>query len=420
MRKKEISDVMGNIDEKYINEAVSYEGKEIRVRRGGLLKWGALAACLAAVITVGALTLPPLMKKTGTSDDKNDHTTDDKLVVMVGGIARPYKNLNGYEEEMVDYAWEWEYLTIEEQYPGININGTEFYLAGEMDEALVGEMIGSFEAESYYVDINTGELYHREFDAYKIQGFSEELMVALDMDGKFYSFIKEKYDPPATLGELMDGYSLDKNMVFDRFSLCKGYDTESYFSLENDDPVWEVLAECRAAEFVEEDELWSAELSEKRYISFVATSEILGAYKKVFYVTEDGYVWTNVFDYAYIYDIGEDAAGQIISYALENGSETEYEPYTNYLAGVLTEIHDDFFLVDDSILCVDEDEGMVFKVPTDDMRVSRYVDSGRIKVGDVIRISFAGDIDAEGGNVVGNVWDISRATIYDGDVMVAE
>lgn len=409
MRKKEVSEIIGNIDDRYIDEAAAYKGK----RRKAMWKWGAIAACLAAFISGNIFGRPHAPKP-------EPKESGDKLVVMVGGIARPYKNTAVYTEEMVDYAWEWEYLTIAEQYSYIIINETEYYLAGEMDRSLLGDVIGSFEAESHYVDINTGEAYHREFEAYKIQGFSEELMVALDMDGEYYTFIKEKYDPPKTLGELFDGYSLGDNMTFDRFSLNKGYDTEGYFSLENDKPVWETLAECREAEFIEEDMGWGMELAEKSYISFTATSELLGAYKRALYITEDGYLWTNVFDYAYIYNIGEEAADKIISYAMENGTEVDAEPYTNSLAGVLTEIREDCFLVDDSILCVDEDEGMVFKVPTDDLRVSRYVDSGRIKVGDVIRISFTGDIDAEGGNVIRNVWDISKATIYDGDVMVAE
>ena len=50
-----------------------------------------------------------------------------------------------------------------------------------------------------------------------------------------------------------------------------------------------------------------------------------GVYKGVFRVTEDGYIWTNVFDYAYLFRIGREAAERIFSYAAENGIEAEPE-----------------------------------------------------------------------------------------------
>ena len=192
---------------------------------------------------------------------------------------------------------------------------------------------------------------------------------------------------------------------------------KGHYSLEDDKYIWQILASCRDAAFVEDD---PGNPGMKNYISFTATSEALGVYKRVFYVSADGYIRTNIFEWAYTFDIGKDAAGRIISHSVESGTETEPEPYMYSLTGTLTEIGDGYILVDDSVLCVDQKDGMVFKIFTEDLRISRHIDTGKIKAGDVVMVSFTGDIDVEAGNIVNGACDIAGAVISDGDVFVEE
>ena len=107
-------------------------------------------------------------------------------------------------------------------------------------------------------------------------------------------------------------------------------------------------------------------------------------------MTADGYIRTNIFDYAYIFRIGEEAAEDIISYAKKNGVETEAEPYAYTLAGTITDIADGYIYLDDSIMCVDENDGMVFKIPMDDIRISRCIDYAKMGVGDVVLVYYSG------------------------------
>ena len=53
MRKNRISETIGNIDQKYVNEATAYTGEAKAVRRPVWIKWGAIAACLALVAVIG-------------------------------------------------------------------------------------------------------------------------------------------------------------------------------------------------------------------------------------------------------------------------------------------------------------------------------------------------------------------------------
>ena len=206
-------------------------------------------------------------------------------------------------------------------------------------------------------------------------------------------------------------------MELQRFSEEDNSPDSKHFALSSDDYVWEVLSECRNAPFVE-DQTWT--VGDRSYLSFTITSEALGVYKVALYVTEDGYLWTNAFDWQYLFNIGEDAASRIIHYAKENSTEVEYEPYRNSVAGTIIEITEEYILVDDSILCKKPADGITYKVLLNDLRISRYVDYGIVKVGDTVQISYEGEIDETSGNTIAGAISAFKATISDGDVLISE
>ena len=141
------------------------------------------------------------------------------------------------------------------------------------------------------------------------------------------------------------------------------------------------------------------------------TYETLGVYKVAMYITADGYLWTNAFNYQYLFDIGEDSAGKIIKYAKENSEEAAYEPYQNAVTGEITQITDEYILIDDSLLCNDPSDRLVYKIMLDDIRVLRYVENNIIKVGDTVQITYEGVIDEHNSNTVTLVKTISKVRI---------
>ena len=152
--------------------------------------------------------------------------------------------------------------------------------------------------------------------------------------------------------------------------------------------------------------------------SFTITSETLGVYKVAMYVTVDGYLWTNAFNYQYLFNIGEDAASKIIKYAKENSTEAEYEPYQNTIVGKITEITDEYILLDDSILCANPDDGITYKILLNDLRISRYAESGAIRVGENVQITYEGEIDES--NTIDSAISASDVVISGGDVLIPE
>lgn len=398
MTPKKFSEAMSELDNKYVNEAINYKKK---VRKPVWAKWGAAAACLSVIFIVGMFAL----------------RTNDSSLVSIGGIERDYKDVYVVGSEFA-IVWPWEYKTIAEQYTTINLNGKEYYSRGRsVDASFVSEFIGTVDVMGY--DDYTDQYHRITSEAYRIDGISEDYIVAVKLGEEFYTFSYNEYAPPANWGEVLDNYTLDQTLLLIQFTICDGYEECGYFRLNNDAYIWDILKAYRDAEFVEDDR-WSDSNSDRNYLSFTATSDALGVYKAVFNVTEDGYIWTNIFDYAYIFRIGQEAADQIISYAVENGTESEAEPYNFALAGTLTEIADSYILIDDTILCSDENDGMIFKVYLNDLRISRCIDFGGIGVGDIVVVYFTGNIDIDAGNVVEGAFSLSRGTIYDGGVSVPE
>lgn len=396
MAPRNFYDNMNEVDSKCGDKAICRKKKG---EKPAWAKWGMAAACFFAAVLAGIFAL----------------RVDDRSSVSVGGIARDYKDAAVMACGPA-IEWPWEYKTIAEQYTTVHLNGKDYHSRGRpVDASFAAEMIGTFDAAGY--DAYADQTHKITGAAYRIDGISEDHMVAVRLGEELYVFNNDEYAPPETLGEVLDQYALRKTLSLNEFTECRGYKENGFFRLDNDAYIWDVLGACRDAEFVE-DGRWSER--DRDYLSFIADSDALGVYKRVFNVTEDGYLSTNIFDYAYLFRIGREAARQIISYAVANGTESEAEPYHASLAGTLTEIADGYILINDAVLCSDEKDGMTFKVYLNDLRISRYIDFGGIDVGDTVVVYFTGSIDIDAGNVVEGAFSLSKGIICGGGASVPE
>lgn len=390
MKAKNIMDALNDVVFDMVEQAL----EEQKPTKKPWLKWAAAAACAVLVIGVWAFALfgRSQTKDPGPRDTANGRwSTDGRYRYQVSG-----------ETAM---EWPWEYNTPIERYPGVTLNDTAYNTrAREIAEVLLGETLGICTATGY--DVYTETSYPVEFEVRAIRGIDPEQLVAVDLEGTWVVFLREGLPAPATLGDWMDACSLKQFVSLERFSMVDGYKNTGWYLAESDEAVWQVLSECRSASGSTDD--WS--LGDRKYISFTVTSEALGVYKKVLSVTEDGYLLTNLMEYGYVFNIGEDAAGRIIKSVTEHCRETEMEPYYPMIAGFLTEIGDGYILVDDSLLCVNEAEGVVYKVLLDDPRASRCLKfPGDIALGDCVVIEYSGTIDTSHENTVTGAFSISEA-----------
>ena len=397
MKTPRISEAIGNLPEDLVNGAVTYKRTS---KKKSFIKWGSIAACFMVMVMAAAIIVPMFL-----GGDP----------ISIGGIDRDYKGVISGSEGDIEFPWEYK-LTYEKYYT-VKYNGNEYRTrARAINESLLGEVLGTCTAQG--VDSYTDKTYTETFDVRKINGVSEEKMIAVGMDNEYYVYFNDEVKCPATFGELLDAYNLSETLPLVKFSVNEGYKEKGYYQITDDEYIWQVLSECRNAEFYAENDKWSR--GDRNYLSFTATSEELGVYKKVFYITEDGYVSTNVFNYSYVYYIGEDAANKIITHAKNNATEAKREQYEYTIAGTITEIGDGYVLIDDTVLCKDKKDGMVFKVLTDELIIRRYLECTNIKVGDTVAVKFQTEIVLGEDNTVGGAISMYKGKVTDSGMAVPE
>ena len=397
MKTPRISNAIGNLPEDLVSDAVTYKRTN---KKKAFIKWGSIAACFMVMVMATALIVPMFL-----GGDP----------ISIGGIDRDYKGTISGSEGDIEFPWEYK-LTYEKFYT-VKYNGNDYRTRTRaINESLLGEILGTCTAQG--VDSYTDKTYTETFNVRKINGVSEERMIAVEMDNEYYVYFNDEVKCPATFGELLDAYNLSETLPLVKFSVNEGYKEKGYYQITDDEYIWQVLSECRYAEFYAENDKWNR--GDRNYLSFTATSEELGVYKKVFYITEDGYVSTNVFNYSYVYYIGEDAANKIITHAKSNATEAEREQYEYTIAGTITEIGDGYVLIDDTVLCKDKNDGMVFKVLTEDLIIRRYLECTNIKVGDTVAVKFQTEIVLGENNTVSGAISMYKGKVTDSGMAVPE
>ena len=387
MNQKDILNALGDIDSALIPELPVKKQRSWK-------RPAAIAACLALILagTLGLLRPWELRK------------------VDLGGVTRLYRDTSSHAESGA-LIFPWEYRPIWDQFTSLTLNDRSYRSrAKAISRELLGESLGIGTASGY--DIYTETTLQQQFPVYAIRDIDPALLIAAELDGLYWVYMQDAYAPPATLGEFLDGYQLAEKMDLASFTLSENYSTQEYRQLTGqDNPIWELLESCREAPYLELDPFHP----QYKSVIFTATAEALGIYKKSFRISSDGYLDTNVAEYGYAFYIGEEAANAIIDYALSNSQTAEFEPYCYYLSGTVTEIRDGYFLLDDSLLAAGK--GMVFKVPTEDLLIRRWLEFGGIDTGDFITVSYYGGI--EDGTVIG-AYSLSRSYLEDGHVLIPE
>ena len=356
----------------------------------------AVAACLTVVLTVLFFNQPPKAPDVPTTP------------VQLGGIVRDYAN--GFVEQSAYPMFPWEYKTVWEQYTALNLNGVPYHSrAHAISESKLGEDLGQWTVKGY--DWYTETQPERTAHVRAITGVDKNRLVAVQLDGQWYVFLYDRDQKPATFGAFMDELNLAQNLSLTHFSTTD----DDYYSVESDSTLWAILSTYRNAKLTEDSDY----LSKREHISFTATSEELGISNLVFTVTADGFVKTNILNFGCDYFIGQDAAKQILNYAHINKQPATWD-ITYWIAGTVTEIGDGYILVDDSVMMANPEDGMVFRISTEDVRIRRWVEwiGAGIKVGNFVVVRYNDGVDTENNNNVLGAYSINKAKLADGTVLI--
>lgn len=419
MKAKNIVDALGQIYDSMIADA---EPKARPRKKMLWLRWVAVAAC--AVIAVGALAeelIPYLLPKEPPSDVSTPITDDSGLALWVDTRE---KNGAAVTQESTAIVWPWESQTLYEQYRYVTVDGIKYVGGGlELLSSLVGESFGTHTAKGY--DVIAEQWHERAFEAFAVDGVAQKRSIALKIGEEYRLYRAEAYDPPSTLGEFMDDYSLTTHLPLTKFSVNERYSERGYYALTDADSqaIWRMLEACREATFVswEQDMKTEQAMHDTEYITFTATSQAVGAKNQAFTVLPGGYIETNICSWGYVYHIGEQAAGEIIAYAKAHATPATRQSDTQALIGTVTAVAEDRLTLDDSVMMQDPADGKVFTVMLGDITLTRYITHGIIEVGDTVRVVYDGIIYADTPDLVENVYDLQTVHIgKDGDVLIAE
>ena len=383
MKTPKIAQSMNHLDDDLITEATHEEKRAFKAVP--FLKWGSLAACFCILIAAAFLILPTLQQNNTPTQSKNPL----------------YQTIQTENSAIV---WPWEYKTVYEKYLSLFYDGKEYDGRGrEICAELLGEALGEGEAKGY--DIYTEKLYTEHFTIYRINGVSSEYLIAAEMEGKFYVFDAHEQNAFATLGEMLDTFSMEQNVQLNYFSMQGKNQKTKYYSLADDSTIWEILNGCRSAKAVNGDS-WRTQAD---YISFTVTSEALGVYKNAMYVTEDGYLWTNAFDFANVFEIGEEAANEIIRYVKQNAEQAEFIPYKITIPGIITEVGEDYFILDTTPVCINKHDGKTYNIMADALGIRRVLEFEKVGVGDIVVVTYDGEITE--GNLIAGATNMQKGIL---------
>ena len=304
MNVNAFSNALGELDDRYISEAIGYTAK----KKHGWVKWGALAACLAVVVAVGV----GYRARPANSDLEGIGTPIDIGQGEITAIPR------------------WEDLAICEQYFDIPLNDEEYNARkGVIPLERLGPELAAVTARGVdeYAFI-AGENPDRYLGAavYEITGVSPECAVAVRYEGSdtYYAAVNWNYRPE-TLGQFIEDLDLRNTLVVnaayyddweyvdDGLSTAVRYAVIQYDGIDRE-KVWALLLSNTAA-FNEYDELNFDQPG--RILGLSIDIPLLGYTNISISVHEGGYIMTNILDTGKMFHVGETNTKAFVDYVLK-------------------------------------------------------------------------------------------------------
>ena len=388
---------MEYLDDNLITEAMERRNGH----RGTWMHWGFAAASLTIMLTALFWLLPTIFKG---KESENI-------------LSGRYKDFSIQSQGEISIVWPWEYQTAGEKYRTLKLNGFVYEsTVNRVSESWLGADLGIHTVNGY--DMIKEEAHEIPSQVFSLQSASTNMVLAVKLENEYYVFRNYEHLPQSTLGELLDQVHLQEIVKLNWFEERGGTSKSGRYVLNDSVYLWDILnGECRDAEFIE-DQNWM--MQKRESLNFSISSEVLGIRNVALYVTADGYLWTNAFGRQSLYDIGTETAGKIIRLCKENSTKIEVQPFTPMIIGTITEIGDDYFVVDDSSLCKDPKEGIRYKVLLNDIRISRYVAKEVIRAGDTVEVFYDGLIDEDNDHIIESAIAAEKVMIVNGSMYTNE
>lgn len=244
-------------------------------------------------------------------------------------VKYKYNGVNNIvvEDEMIAIVPPWDELTVTEQYSELEFG--EVMYSGRSKQIAVdmlSEELGQYTIHGFD-DINQVK-HTKNATVYSIKNISSDCVVAVKPEGveEYYIYTNAHYKPK-TLGDFIKDLNLKEIVSFGDISynyskiIDNTYINERVeFTNIGDKVIWEKLLSDTKLKNVYSDEAFY----EKTVISISVDIEILG-YKNIgLWITEDGYMQTNILDTGKAFYIGKEKVAEVTDYLLDNCEGKRY------------------------------------------------------------------------------------------------
>ena len=166
MKTPKITNAMNFIGDDLVCAAENSGNKKQKC--GSYMKWIPAAACLAVLVTAGAVALPflsgggeasPPPSVTDGGDTSNQPSITNTPATESNDTPRDKKykyQISAAEDNIV---WPWEYMTTGEKFGIVNLNGKDYIIKSNVpiSEGLLGDVLGTCQANG--TDENSGQKY---------------------------------------------------------------------------------------------------------------------------------------------------------------------------------------------------------------------------------------------------------------------
>lgn len=209
----------------------------------------------------------------------------------------------------------WEQAPCAFQYPSLSYVGVEYRNTGNpIDASFVGDSLGTANATGF--DIYTDTEHADPFPVYAIRGVNTACAVAATLtDGNTYAYVNADYTP-VTLGQFIADVDLkNKLTVGEGYATQRDAEGHNHFQkfADFDDVVlWERL--------LADDSIPNESDADRgiEVIGFSANVKALGIVNHSVWLTENGYMVTNILDTAKCFYIGPDAVSAFMDFMRAN------------------------------------------------------------------------------------------------------
>ncbi len=345
MNGSDLLNAVSNAEESYLSEAenISAVAGEFRKEKKKKIKTvacilGCFVIAASAVFVLRGLNDTPALPENvsgesspavtpsaaGQSDPTATAPTEQIQTVPAIGEPATVPDLLPAGSPETAFVPQWDERSELDRFTELTYNGVQYVVSGQTDASFFGEALGT--AQTIGFDMYTDTQYKEEVSVFTIRDVLPACALGVRFaDGVTAAYVNFDYTP-ASLGQFLNDAGLKTHLTFG-----KGYadyfdDENKYHSVEFDDfddaAVWEMLLSETGTENNAAYEGFS-----HRLCDIAVDIPALGIVNKALWVTEDGYLCTNILETGKFFFIGAEKTEAFAEYLYENVHHSDTVPF---------------------------------------------------------------------------------------------